>query len=578
MKLLLLLFLIINSIILSKCGYSQTNEKIIVTGEFDKTIDKYTISFSNIGDITQLCSINTTILTCFPPAKSINGGFLVYDKEEGTNVIDITTVVLSPYISSMDPKVIPTSSIEITIRGFYFNANSNPETNKTSTHLLVTIGGSNVDINSTASDSVKFYPPSFFQTPLTISLTNVDSGKKSNSIKFKYELPNIESLSVVDIKDNNNKTTQQYLNISGTNFGSKQSMKLVFVEIHDFNNDSLIITKLTDILSINDTNLLIKINSDSSSGNIYVNANSQQSNTLPLYLTPIITNVDFPNYNGDTINITGSYLSDIYLSPSTKLNCSTILIKDSNTDDDDNGDDTLSSTSDSSSSSTKATTSSSSNNNIYYKKCKFPQRNLNDSISFSIFSRSVGNNVNHDSNEFKSHYQKPIIDAVVPNGFYVNNKLNFTFYGTNWANYTNTTITIADKPCKVLEITSSTIVCYYEAGVEILQNPISYVITVDGQRNNIAPDSDTSTISFYSLCPGQSFSNGTTSPTSSTNTTTQGCSNSGTCNPVTGLCQCLPTKTGKICDQDKYSSNSTSKLLSTSSLFLLLLIFITLFY
>ncbi|KAM9993495.1 hypothetical protein ACTFIZ_011458 [Dictyostelium cf. discoideum] len=572
MKLLLLLFLIINSIILSKCGYSQSNEKLIVTGEFDKTIDKYTVTFSNIDDITKLCSVNATQLTCFPPANSINGRFLVYDKEEGTNVIDITTVVLSPYISSMDPKVLPTSSIEITIRGFYFNANSNPAINKTSTHLLVTIGGSNVDVNSTASDSVKFYPPNFFQTPLTISLTNVDSGKKSNSIKFKYELPNIESLSVVTI--NNNKTNQQYLNISGTNFGSKQSMKLVFVEIHDFNNDSLIITKLTDILSINDTNLLIKINGDSSSGNIYVIANSQQSNTLPLYLTPIITNVDFPNYNGDTINVTGSYLSDIYLSPSTKLNCSLILIRDSNNDDDDT---ITTSSSSSGSTSSTPTSSTSSTDLIYFKKCKFPQRNSNDSISFSIFSRSNGNNVNHDSNEFKSHYQKPIIDAVVPNGFYVNNKLNFTFIGTNWANFTNTTITIADKPCKLLEITSSTIVCYYEAGIDILQNPISYVITVDGQRNNIAPDSDTSTISFYSLCPGQTFSNGTTSPTSTNTTLSQGCSNSGTCNPVTGLCQCLPTKTGKICDQDKYSSNSTSKLLSTS-LSLLLLIFITLFY
>ncbi|KAM9998807.1 hypothetical protein ACTFIY_008455 [Dictyostelium cf. discoideum] len=575
MKLLLLLFLIINSIILSKCGYSQVNEKLTVTGEFDKTIDKYTITFSIIGDITQLCSVNTTLLTCFPPAKSINGRFLVYDKEEGTNIIDITTVILSPYISSMDPKLLPTSSIEITIRGFYFNANSNPETNKTSTHLLVTIGGSNVDLNSTASDSVKFYPPNFFQTPLTISLTNVDSGKKSNSIKFKYELPNIESLSVVNITNNKTTTTQQYLDISGTNFGSKQSMKLVFVEIHDFNNDSIIITKLTDILSINDTNLLIKINSDSSSGNIYVNANSQQSNTLPLYLTPIITNVDFPNYNGDTINVAGSYLSDIYLSPSTKLNCSSILIQDSNIDNDDTS---SGSSSLSSSTTTTTTTTTTSSDIIYYKKCNFPQRNSNDSISFTIFSRSVGNNVNHDSNSFESHYQKPIINAVVPNGFYVNSKLNFTFYGTNWANFSNTTITIADKPCKVLEITSTIIVCYYEAGIDILQNPISYVITVDGQRNNIAPDSETSTISFYSLCPGQSFSNGTTSPTS-TNTTTQGCSNSGTCNPITGLCQCLPTKTGKICDQDKYSSNSTSKLLSTSSsLFLLLLIFITLFY
>ncbi|KAN0006626.1 hypothetical protein ACTFIU_003342 [Dictyostelium citrinum] len=547
----------------------QNNEKLIVTGEFDKTIDKYTVSFSNIGNITKLCSVTETQLTCYPPATSINGRFLVYDQEEGTNVIDITNVVLSPFISSMEPKVLPTSSIEITIRGFYFNANSNPDKNITTTHLLITIGGSNVDVNSTASDSVKFYPPNFFQTPLTISLTNVDSGKKSNSIKFKYELPNIQSISITTF----NKSQQQYLDIVGSNFGSQQSMKLVFVEIHDFNNDSLIITKLTDILSINDTNLIIKINGDSSSGNVYVNANSQQSNSIPLYLTPIISNVDFPNYNGDIINVTGSYLSDIYLSPSTKLNCSNILIKDSDSNDE------IENSSESSSTTTTTTTTSSSSTSdiIYYKKCQFPPRNSNESISFTIFSRSIENNVNHDSNEFKSHYQKPIIDAVIPNGFYVNNKLNFTFIGTNWAYYTNTTITIADKPCKVMEITTSTILCYYEAGTDILQNPISYVITVDGQRNNIAPDSDTSTISFYSLCPGQTFTNGT-SPSSTNTTLSQGCSNSGTCNPVTGLCQCLPTKTGKICDQEKYSSNSTSKLLlsSLSSILMFLILIITL--
>ncbi|KAN0042621.1 hypothetical protein ACTA71_011430 [Dictyostelium dimigraforme] len=561
MKLLLLIFVIINSIILSKCGYSQSNEKLIVTGEFDKTIDKYTVTFSNIGDITQLCNVTLeTQLTCYPPATSINGRFLVYDKEEGTNVIDITNVVLSPYISSMDPKVLPTSSVQITIRGFYFNANSNPDKNLDYTHLLITIGGSNMDVNSTASDTVQFYPPNFFQTPLTISITNVNSGKKSNSIKFKYELPNIQSLSIETINK-----TQQYLNVVGSNFGSQQSMKLVFVEVHDFSNDSLTITKLTEILTINDTNLLIKINGDSSSGNVYVNANSQLSNSMPLYLTPIISNVDFPNYNGDVINVTGSYLSDIYLSPSTKLNCSIILIENSNSDYSSSG------------SSTATTTTTTNNNLIYFKRCQFPPRNSNDSISFTIFSRSIENNVNHDSNEFKSHYQKPIIDVVVPNGFYVNNKLNFTFIGTNWASYTNTTVTIADKPCKVMEITSSTIICYYEAGSDILQNPISYVITVDGQRNNIAPDSDTSTISFYSLCPGQSFTNGTSS-TSSNTTLSQGCSNSGSCNPVTGLCQCLPTKTGKICDQEKYSSSNSNLLSSSSSLLFFLVFIITLLY
>jgi len=261
----------------------QIQDTIEITGtNFGIDLNQLLISIGSI-DITSVCSSTDIKITCSNLPTSVVSGNI---KTVGGSTNPNRDFLLTPYVISVEPTVVPTSGGSVSIKGRFFEITAMG----TSTSLSVIFDGKTDTNNGYSSNQLLVYTVAP-GTGVGKSISVKASTRTSNALSISYGSPTISSFSQLD----------ETITLTGTNFGN------------NVNQITLVIGSLTmsPITLISHTQLSFKAPLNTLNGDIDITVNTQSFKFSGFTLVPSITSIPLVNVVGEKVTIQGKYLSNV---------------------------------------------------------------------------------------------------------------------------------------------------------------------------------------------------------------------------------------------------------------------------
>ncbi|KAF2071947.1 hypothetical protein CYY_006741 [Polysphondylium violaceum] len=399
----------------------QIQDTIEITGtNFGIDLNQLQLLIGTV-DITSVCSSSDTKVTCTNlPTTVISGAITTV----GAVVNPSQNFLLTPYIISIDPLVIPTSGGSVSIKGRFFETSSMGVSNS----LSVVFDGKTDTNNGYSSNQLLVYTVAQ-NTGVNKVLYIKSSTRTSNSKTISFSPPTITSFS----------QSNEVITLDGTNFGND-------VDQISLSVGSLSISPIT---LISHSKLSFTAPLSTLNGDIDIIVNTQSFSFSRFTLIPIITNIPLVKVIGESITIQGKYLSNVdqdSQSTNIQFNFSSLV-------------------------STCTFISSQS------YECQIPSGTGTKAVAYVI-------NDNIRSDDFIYSYQPPTVETITNTIYNVPQQVIIT--GTNFANQ-GLGVKIGDQDCNSpLASDDTTITCQFPstATPPTSNEKLKVQVTVDGQSSS----------------------------------------------------------------------------------------------